>query len=56
MLRHGYVPKSLRDCILQPIPKPGKDCSVSDNYRSIALAPTLRFWIGAAFLRSFCYL
>ena len=41
MLRHGYVPKSLRDCILQPIPKPGKDFSVSDNYRSIALAPTL---------------
>ena len=41
MLRHGYVPKSLRDCILQPIPKPGKDSSVSDNYRSIALAPTL---------------
>lgn len=41
MLRHGYVPKSLRDCILQPIPKPGKDPSSSDNYRSIALAPTL---------------
>ena len=41
MLHHGYVPKSLRDYILQPIPKPGKDSSVSDNYRSIALAPTL---------------
>ena len=26
MLRHdGYVPNSLREYILQPIPKPGKD-------------------------------
>jgi hypothetical protein len=41
MLRHGYVPNSLRDCILQPIPKPGKDYSNSDNYRPIALALTL---------------
>ena len=41
MLRHGYVPSSLRDCILQPIPKTGKDPSNSDNYRPIALAPTL---------------
>ena len=41
MIRHGVVPASLRDCILVPIPKPGKDPSNSDNYRSIALAPTL---------------
>ena len=41
MLRHGYVPNSLRNCILQPIPKPGKDPSNSDKYRPIALAPTL---------------
>ena len=41
MLRHGHVPKCLRDCVLQPIPKPGKDPSDSDNYRAIALAPTL---------------
>ena len=41
MLQHGYVPKSLRDCVLQPILKPGKDPSDSDNYRPIALAPTL---------------
>ena len=41
MLRHGYVPNSLRDCILQPTPKPGKDPSISDNYRPITLAPTL---------------
>ena len=31
MIRHGYVPTSLRDCILQPIPKPSKDPSMSDN-------------------------
>ena len=41
ILRHRYVPNSLRDCILQPIPKPGKDPSSSDNYRPIALASTL---------------
>ena len=41
MLRHDYVPDSLRDCILQPILKPGKDPSTSDNYRPIALTPTL---------------
>ena len=43
MLRdgHGYVPKSVRDCVLQPILKPGKDPSDSDSYRPIALAPTL---------------
>ena len=35
------MPNSLRDCILQPIPKPGKDPSSSDNYRPIALVPTL---------------
>ena len=23
MLRHGFIPSSLRDCILHPIPKPG---------------------------------
>ena len=31
----------LKDCILVPIPKSFKDPSVSDNYRAIALAPTL---------------
>ena len=41
VLRHGYIPECFRDCILHPIPKPGKDPSVSDNYRPIALAPTL---------------
>ena len=29
------------DCILVPIPKDNKDHTKSDNYRGIALAPTL---------------
>ena len=37
ILRHGYMPKALRDCLLIPIPKPNKDPSLSDNYRSIGL-------------------
>ena len=41
MLWHGYVPYCLRNCILQPIPKPEKYPSDSDSYQSIALAPTL---------------
>ena len=41
MLRHGYIPECLCDCILKPILKPGKDPSNSDSYRPIALAPTL---------------
>ena len=40
-LRHGYMPKLLRDCIVVPVPKPHKDPSLSDNYRPIALAPNL---------------
>ena len=38
ILRHGYMPAALRDCILVPIPK---DPTSSDNYRPVALAPTL---------------
>ena len=41
MLRHGHIPESLRDCVLQPVLKPGKDSCNSDSYRPIALAPTL---------------
>ena len=41
MIPYGIVPTPLRDCILVPIPKPGKDPSCSDNYHPIALAPTL---------------
>ena len=35
------MPKCLRDCVLVPIPKSGKDAPGSDNYRPIALASTL---------------
>ena len=35
------VPEFLRDCVLHPIIKPGKDPSDSDSYRPTALAPTL---------------
>ena len=38
---HGYMPTVLRDCILVPIPKGNKDPTLSDNYRPVALAPTL---------------
>ena len=41
ILRHGYVPASLRDCLIVPIRKGQKDPSISGNYRSIALAPSL---------------
>ena len=41
ILRHGFLPTSLRECILVPIPKGRKDHSKSDNYRGIALPPTL---------------
>lgn len=41
IIRHGYMPKLLRNCTLIPVPKPGKDPSQSDNYRPIALAPNL---------------
>ena len=41
MLRHGHMPESLRDCVLQPVLKQGKDPCNSDSYRPIALAPTL---------------
>ena len=42
VLRHGYMPTCIRDCILDPIPKGQKDASKSDNYyRSIALAPSI---------------
>lgn len=41
IVRHGHLPSCLRDCILVPIPKPGKDFTCGDNYRPIALASTL---------------
>ena len=41
ILRHGYMPSSLRDCTVIPIPKGLKDASCSSNYRGIAIASTL---------------
>lgn len=41
VLRHGFMPVSLRDAIIQPIPKGSKDPSISANYRGIALASSL---------------
>ncbi len=38
VLRHGYIPYSIRECVLVPI---SKDPSVSDSYRPITLAPNL---------------
>ena len=41
ILIHGYMPESLRNCFLVPIPQANKDPTLSDNYRPISLAPTL---------------
>ena len=41
VVRHGYMPQCLRDCVLTPIPKSNKDISQSQNYRGIALASSL---------------
>ena len=30
MIRHGYVPSAIRNCVLQPLLKPGKDPCKSD--------------------------
>ena len=41
LLRHGYLPQCLRDCVLVPLPKRNKDTTCSQNYRPIALASSL---------------
>ena len=41
ILRHGYMPSSLRNCTVIPIPKGLNDTSCSSNYRGIAIASTL---------------
>ena len=41
LLRHGYLPACLKDCILVPVPKSGKEPNNVDNYRPIALASTI---------------
>ena len=37
ILRHGYMPKCFRDCVLVPIQKGSNDATLSQNYRPIAL-------------------
>ena len=41
ILRHGYMPKCFRDCVLVPIPKGGANLSSSDGYRPISIASCL---------------
>ena len=41
LVRHGFIPQCLRDCVLIPVPKNNKDVSCSSNYRPIALASSL---------------
>ena len=41
MLRHGFLPHNLIDCVLVPVPKPGKNPAMSESYRPIALATSL---------------
>ena len=41
VLLHGYIPSTLLDCVLKPLPKLDKVLRLSDSYRPIALASTL---------------
>ena len=41
VVRHGYLPQCLSDCVLIPIPKGSKDPSCSLNYRAVALASSV---------------
>jgi len=41
VLCHGYMPATLCDCILVPIPKGNKDPTSSENFCPVALAPSL---------------
>ena len=41
VIKHGYMPHCLHDCILVPISKGNKDPSCSQNYRAIALGSSL---------------
>ena len=40
-LRHGFLPHSILDCVIVPVPKSGENASCSQNYRPITLASTL---------------
>ena len=33
-LRHGCLPKCIRDCVIVPVPKPGKDASCSQKLQA----------------------
>ena len=55
ILRHGYMPETLRDCTLVPIPKPFKDPTLSDSYRPITLAPNLSKVLERCILSQFGY-
>ena len=48
-LRHGYTPKCFQDIVVLPIPKSGKNVSVSDNYHPISLASN---FMSTLFLRN----
>ena len=37
-LRHGHIPECFRDSVVLPVPKSGKNVSVSDNYCPISLS------------------
>ena len=52
ILCHGYMPESLRDCTLVPIPKPFKDPTLSEP---IALAPNLSKVLDRCLLSQFGY-
>ena len=39
--RHGFLPQCIRDCVIVPVLKSGKDSSCSQSYRPITLASTL---------------
>ena len=54
--RHCYLPKSLRDCVIVPVPKSGKDPSCSENYRPITLASTLSKVVEHIILQKYGYL
>ena len=41
ILRHGFMPQCLRDCILIPVAKKNKDVTCSSSYRPIALTSSL---------------
>ena len=51
-----YLPKSLRDCVIVPVPKSGKDPSCSENYRPITLASTLSKVVEHIILQKYGYL